>query len=759
MSTKLSLSGGIESKVALLHSKVVRVMSSSRLIFLRQLWVRPLIAIVILGIISWFLGRALEQVLKQDLASKLTTILAADVTALKIWMTSQEQTATSAAADHAFAELVDSLFAKDFATTATSLELMQAPQQPEIESKLKPFLEAHGYHGYLILTPNYRIISSQRPELIGLVREDETTRSAVDKSLNGTSSVTRPHKSSVLLPDANERLRAGVPTMFAVAPIRNSSGKVIAALALRIKPEKEFTQILSIARPGESGETYAVDRTGLLISQSRFDADLQQWGLLNADTESILNVQIRDPGVDLTTGRRPKLLRSEQPFTHIAEEIMHGRNGVDVEGFRDYRGVPSIGAWIWLEEFGFGVATEMDRAEAYKPLVVLRTAFWILVGLLVLLAIALSIFSALLARLNQVAQQAVLEAKQLGQYTLDEKIGEGGMGVVYRAHHAMLQRPTAVKLLNPERSSISTLARFEREVQLTSQLNHPNTIAVYDFGRTPEGVFYYAMEYLDGINLEELVKRQGELPDGRVISILRQICGSLAEAHELGLVHRDIKPANIVLNLRGGIGDFVKVLDFGLARAVDNEQQQRVTAAGVLVGTPLYLSPEAISYPDQVDARSDIYAVGAVAYYLLTGQPVFDGATVMAILRQHANTMPRAPSETLGKPVNAELEQLILQCLAKNPAARPASARQMQEVLARCRPSNAWTETDALQWWQTFQSPPGVTITAGSTSALQLEVTSFYPRDPVVFTATPDSQATTVANSVAHQSPENPTER
>ena len=215
----------------------------------------------------------------------------------------------------------------------------------------------------------------------------------------------------------------------------------------------------------------------------------------------------------------------------MAASAVQGEDGVDVTGYGDYRGVPVIGAWTWLKDYGFGVATEQDVAEAFRPLYVLREAFWGMFALLVVAAVAIFIFTIVVARANRAARLAALEAMQLGQYTLDEKLGEGGMGVVYRAHHAMLQRPTAVKFLGSEKTNDQTIARFEREVQLTAKLNHPNTIAIYDYGRTPEGIFYYAMEYLQGINLEDLVKRYGPQPEGRVISILRQVCGSLAEAH------------------------------------------------------------------------------------------------------------------------------------------------------------------------------------------------------------------------------------
>ena len=214
-----------------------------------------------------------------------------------------------------------------------------------------------------------------------------------------------------------------------------------------------------------------------------------------------------------------------------------------------------------------GLITEVDVAEAFRPLTILQWAFYSIFGLLALSSVAIFVFTLVVARLQRDAQKAAIEAKHLGQYRLEEKIGAGAMGVVYRGHHAMLRRPTAIKLLNVEKVNEASIERFEREVQITSQLNHPNTVAIYDYGRTPEGVFYYAMEYLDGIDLQFLVDRYGPQPEGRVIHILKQMCGSLYEAHSLGLVHRDIKPANVMLNRRGGEADVVKVLDFGLVKA------------------------------------------------------------------------------------------------------------------------------------------------------------------------------------------------
>jgi eukaryotic-like serine/threonine-protein kinase len=297
--------------------------------------------------------------------------------------------------------------------------------------------------------------------------------------------------------------------------------------------------------------------------------------------------------------------------------------------------------------------------------------------------------------------ERVFEARRLGQYTLDEKIGEGGMGEVYRASHALLRRPTAIKLLSGQHVSDEQARRFEKEVQLTARLTHPNTISIYDYGRTPEGTFYYAMELLDGITLEQLVERHGAQPASRVIHILLQICGALREAHEAGLIHRDIKPANAVLCCRGGLFDVVKVLDFGLVKQITSDARVSLSNADAIVGTPLFMSPEEISSPASVGARSDLYSLGAVAYYLLCGAPVFEGSNVIEVCGHHLHTPPAPLSQRAPQPVPRDLEAIILECLAKAPDARPASAEHLGERLRRCADAGAWREQDARGWWRT----------------------------------------------------------
>jgi CHASE1-domain containing sensor protein len=299
-----------------------------------------------------------------------------------------------------------------------------------------------------------------------------------------------------------------------------------------------------------------------------------------------------------------------------------------------------------------------------------------------------------IARLRSQMQAAL----ELGQYTLVERIGEGGMGVVYKARHAMLRRPTAIKLLPPSKSSEALLERFEREVQLTSGLSHPNTIAIYDYGRTAEGVLYYVMEYVDGITLDRLVESYGPLAAARAVFLLKQACGALAEAHDLGLVHRDVKPANLMLCVRGGTYDFVKVLDFGLVKQLEADGSD-VSRPEWVVGTPLYMAPESIRSPDRIDPRSDLYALGAVGYFLLTGTQVFTGRNMVEVCGHHLHTEPVPPSRRAPAPIPEALERVILACLAKDPEARPASARGLLAALEAVD-GEPWTQEAAREWWE-----------------------------------------------------------
>jgi serine/threonine-protein kinase len=275
------------------------------------------------------------------------------------------------------------------------------------------------------------------------------------------------------------------------------------------------------------------------------------------------------------------------------------------------------------------------------------------------------------------------------------------MGQVYRARHGMMRRPTAIKLLQPDRAGEVDLSRFEREVQLTARLTHPNTITIFDYGRTHDGVFYYAMELLDGATLQRIVAVAGAQSAGRVVRILAMVCGALSEAHAIGLIHRDIKPANIMLCTQGGERDVVKLLDFGLVKEFEVGRDVTLTGASVIVGTPQYMAPESILAPGTVDARADIYAVGAVAYYLLAGVDVFDGKSIMEVCGQHLHEEPTSLSAR-GLAIPAELEAVVLACLNKDPNRRPQNALELRRRVEAC-PVEPWDDDKALAWWREYK--------------------------------------------------------
>jgi hypothetical protein len=321
-----------------------------------------------------------------------------------------------------------------------------------------------------------------------------------------------------------------------------------------------------------------------------------------------------------------------------------------------------------------------------------------------------AVVATLPAHVLQHVGRRLREAQELGSYQLVELLGRGGMGEVWRAQHRLLARNAAIKLIRPEVLGASAgpegrviLRRFEREAQATAALSSPHTIRVFDFGMTREGTFYYVMELLAGRDLESLVREFGPVPADRTIHLLRQVCHSLADAHARGLVHRDIKPANIYVCRMGLEYDFVKVLDFGLVKFHEKSLQQEtmLTADNTRTGTPAFMAPEVILGQSDVDRRADVYALGCVAYYLLTGQFVFDGDTPMKMFMQHVQTPPIPPSQRTDLRIPRELDDLVMACLEKNPDRRPQDAERLFELTCQCRSGDAWDNAMARSWWET----------------------------------------------------------
>jgi serine/threonine protein kinase len=289
---------------------------------------------------------------------------------------------------------------------------------------------------------------------------------------------------------------------------------------------------------------------------------------------------------------------------------------------------------------------------------------------------------------------------QIGQYRIHQRLGAGGMGEVYLAEHPFLRRFCALKLIRPDSAEDpKALARFEREVRATAALSHPNTVEIYDYGRTADGIYYYVMEFLPGLSLAELVERHGPLSPGRVVYLLRQICQALCEAHAEGLIHRDIKPSNIVAARRGGMDDVAKLLDFGLVRLAVREADRDTSGEGRVVGTPLYTSPEQARGDRDLDGRSDIYSLGAVAHHLLTGRPPFNKANGIAVLVAHTKE-PLIPPSLILPGIPEDLERVVVRCLAKDAGNRFANAASLDRALGVCACAADWDQYRAARWWR-----------------------------------------------------------
>jgi hypothetical protein len=343
-------------------------------------------------------------------------------------------------------------------------------------------------------------------------------------------------------------------------------------------------------------------------------------------------------------------------------------------------------------------------SEGYqKQYMSLNTILWSVLG---------TTLATITSRVTYGLRKQVAEANELGQYVLEEKIGSGGMGEVWRARHRLLIRPAAIKLIRPQVAGDPELLlrRFEREARATAALRSPHTVQLYDFGATEDGRLYYVMELLDGLDLDTLVRQYGPLPAERVVHILRQVCSSLQDAHANGLVHRDIKPANVVVSRAGTTFDFAKVLDFGLVKLDSarkaEEDAAMLTAEGSTSGTPAFMAPETVLGVADTDHRVDLYALGCVAYWLLTGKLVFTGKSAVEVMFHHAHTTPPRPSTRSELPIPASLEDLVMECLEKDPARRPASAEAVSTRLDAVPLESPWTVERAERWWAMHRPPP-----------------------------------------------------
>lgn len=668
----------------------------------------------LLAALGFWLDRQIENKMRANLENQLKATLDSNVAAVTNWLLLQQHEVAEWTTHRQFLAHFSALLAEAKDPHASISELRDLPTYGKLVDIVTPLLD-RGVRAVHVTNAQGEMLATTRAELVDRFRLTSLGTRLIAPVFLGEQVVLPPMLGSTVVENTIPGI-SDVPVILIGAPIFDDHSRVIGALFATIESDEEFTHLLDLATPAKGFDTYAFGPQGQLLSASQYEPQLHELGVIDSGERgaSVLNVEVRDPGVNLMAGEKPRLPVSQRPLTKMAASAIAGGEGLDVDGYRDYRGVRSVGAWKWLKPYGFGIATEIDYDDAYAPLNYVRRALWALFGLTTLFAGVAFLSSLSAFRLRR----EIGAVRQLGQYTLETLIGEGGMGKVYRARHALLQRPTAVKVLDGEHAGATAVARFEREVQITSSLTHPNTVEIYDYGRTEDGIFYFAMEYLPGITLDGLVRRDGPLGAPRAIHIIRQVLGSLAEAHELGLVHRDIKPANIILCRRGGIADFVKVVDFGLVKDLSFGMSPKISQTGIISGTPLYIAPECLDDPASASARSDIYAVGALMFYLLTGRELFIGNNPFDVLRQVMHEQPPKARELAKFGVPAELDELLTRCVDRDPSQRPQSIAAMLPIFDGLAAQYPWTQADAQLWWNTCEQP---TIVGGTLHATELK--------------------------------------
>jgi hypothetical protein len=637
-------------------------------------------ACLLLGAVGWWSYVRVSESLREIRASNLDASLESDVRLLQGWIDEKKRDAERWASVPAVRQ--EALRLVELAASGAPPErICGSAAHRALLAEIVPYAAFEEATAVNLMRPDGTLIASQVAANCGRTVRDVEFLRRMAPAFAGRTVFVRPWPESERIGGA-----AGEPSLVWIeTPVRDANGEVVAALGFGRRAADRFARLLATAQQDSTREAYMFGPRGLMLSALRYEPELRAAGRLREGEEALLRMEVREPGGELT-----RLAREAIEGLRVGGT--EGAQGVVLEPYRNYRGAEVIGAWRWLPAKEMAVAIEIEAAEAHAPLRHLQRAFGIL------FAVLMAALLAALAASLWAARMRLREQRRMGQYTLEREIGEGGLSHVYLARHTHLKRPTAVKVLKRHLASDEVVARFEREVQLCSQLTHPNTIEIYDYGRTRDGTFYYAMEYLRGITLEDLVRREGALPFARAVHLLLQACGSLREAHERGLVHRDVKPHNLMLCVRGGVHDVLKLLDFGLVKEVRGAHTHDITQHARVLGTPLYMAPERLRNPADADARSDIYALGAVAHFLVAGRALFEAQTDHDLVYQVLNAEPPSLAARVPR-VPPVLDSMVQRCLAKDRDARPATIAEVEAVLAELARAHPWTEDDARAWW------------------------------------------------------------
>jgi len=651
------------------------------------LWLAALLPTALVG---WWTYRNVDSAMQQSVANELQGIADSVGLASQRFLADKAQLVQSWSRQPAIQQAITEL-ASDSADASTAEN--KNPKQ-QIESQLQ---QLSGYEDvrFVVWNTNYRTIASWRREEVGKpIAPDRAAH--VTRAIAGETVLYGPVRND----DSGEFLdeQHEWPMMAIIVPVDDDQGNVIAAMMVHgIGLYREFNRMfMNVALAGDL-DVYAVDRNGTMLTDSPHALAMAVEQKLAVSENGIAaRLRVTDPGSQTVPAILEPLQREAMPLTVSAASATSGRSNVRTDAYRNYVGQPVVGAWRWHEEWNLGVIIERMADAAFAPARIVRIGFISLGSLLFLTAFVAA------ARISHISTRQQAAVHPLNRYEILGELGSGGMGTVYQARHRQLGRDTALKILIADRRSPEDQLRFDREARLAASLSNPHSVTIYDYGRSEDGEAYCVMELLQGLTLHQVVARSGPQPIGRVLAILRQICDALAEAHSLDLLHRDIKPQNVMLSLDASVGDWAIVFDYGLAKPLKPLTDIYQTSETIWSGTPMYMPPERFREPSATDPRSDIYSVGCLAYFLLSGHSPFAECDPESLFALIISEEPASIESHRQQPVPDDIVRMVATAMAKRAEERYESISSLSQVIDQLRVEYPWSVEQARLWWRRY---------------------------------------------------------
>jgi eukaryotic-like serine/threonine-protein kinase len=656
-----------------------------------ELWFRwfawaVLIQFLLLGLsyLGWRSTDAYAVRLVQD---NLTTTLKSQSNAITLWLDSRVEEAEGFANNPELIKAVVRLnqLAEQTPGDPTAEPFLELPETEDIKSILGRYAPAQAPLPQSIKNDWTFGISNELGLIVAASNNSDVAkrltaagRSASARVFDGEKILIPPKPTGGFVPGYVTDMDD--PRIWILVPIHEiGSKKVISCLGLVLRVDREFSRIIESGRGPFFIDTYLFDESGRAVSDVKHEQDVKHIGLVpnSPDARSGLRLILRDPGENLLGKHEVPSDIETKPLTALVRSAIASKEVCNMNGYRDYRGVLVVGASHWIGRYGIGIIAEVDRADVDKASVAWR---WLCYAQMLGLGLT---FSGLgVSKLQRLTGGRIGRLTKIGDYPIIRRIGDGGMGIVYLCAHPRLKRRCAVKVLRADKDNPETRARMEREAQLASSLNHAHTVQIYDMGVTANGLPFLVMEFVQGETIYDATQHRPMAPD-RALRIWKQVIEAVAEAHERRILHRDIKPQNIMLCKRGNDPDFAKLLDFGLVKDMESRLDDLTTVSVGWLGTPRYMAPERMGNPKLVDVRSDIYGLGVVAYRMLTGQDPYATKIGEALVESGFSQSLVLPSQVGGQDIAPELEQLVVQCLSRNPEERPANCQEVLNKLER----------------------------------------------------------------------------